>query len=57
MFVMRFILPLGPLIRTMLADVSLTLVSTGEERAFMRDGAPLSDHPAVFARFRVAAKR
>lgn len=39
------------------AGVSLTLLSTGEERAFVRDGAPLSDHPAVFARFRVAAKR
>jgi hypothetical protein len=33
------------------------LISTGEERGFLRVGAPFSDHPAVFARFRVAAKR
>jgi hypothetical protein len=29
------------------------LLSAGKERAFALDGAPLSDHPAVFARFRV----
>ncbi len=43
------------------ADVSLALLVAGEERAFVQNpegaqgGTPLSDHPAVFARFRLAA--
>ncbi len=35
------------------AGVGLSVVEAGEDLTFVRDGAPLSDHPAVFARFRV----
>jgi endonuclease/exonuclease/phosphatase family metal-dependent hydrolase len=31
----------------------LRLLEAGEDEAFVRDGEPLSDHPALFARFRV----
>jgi endonuclease/exonuclease/phosphatase family metal-dependent hydrolase len=34
-------------------DVALRVLEAGEDRAFVRDGAALSDHPALFARFRV----
>lgn len=33
---------------------SLSLLEAGEDRGFARGDAPLSDHPAVFARFRVS---
>lgn len=32
----------------------LSLLDAGEDAAFSRGGEPLSDHPAVFARFRVS---
>jgi endonuclease/exonuclease/phosphatase family metal-dependent hydrolase len=35
------------------ADVTLAASASGEDLDFVRDGAPLSDHPAVFTRFRV----
>jgi hypothetical protein len=38
------------------ADLSLSVLEAGEERSFVRDDAPMSDHPAVFARFRVEKK-
>ncbi len=37
------------------ASVTLAVLEAGEDRAFVRDGAALSDHPALFARFRVRA--
>jgi len=39
------------------AHVSLSVLAAGEDQRFLRDGAPLSDHPAVFARFRIETKR
>ena len=38
------------------SDVLLAPTASGEELDFVQDGAPLSDHPAVFARFRVSRK-
>jgi endonuclease/exonuclease/phosphatase family metal-dependent hydrolase len=34
----------------------LRVLEAGEDRNFARDGAPLSDHPAIFARFGVRAR-
>jgi hypothetical protein len=33
--------------------VRLELLEAGEALEFVRNGAPLSDHPAVYARFRL----